>query len=612
MAGRSDRARPERGSIRFVAQQTELTVCNRWSRGEFTGPPRFGFPRQVGFDGEHGFGDSIMNQIESKVRSARRRLVLGRFGQALCVSLFAALVVATIAVAIPALKVMPVDFHRWAYAWVGGGALAALVAAAAYAWLTAPSLESVAMEVDRRYGLRERLSSSLTLDKEDRDSDFGVALLADAEKRAGQLDVSDRFGLKPSRLGWLPVAIVPILAIVLMLVEPMSESSASVAREKNSVEVEQVKTVANQLKKRIQQQKRKAEAEGLKEAQEIFEKMEADLDKIASRQDMNRKEAMIAMNDLKKQLEERREQLGSSEQMRRAMSQMKGLESGPGEKVAKSIEKGEFGKAEEMVKQLASKMRDGSLSEQEKEQLQKQIEAMRDAMEKAAEAHEQQKQELQRQIEQARREGRGEDAAKLQQQLNQLQQKDAQMQQMGQMAEAMSKAAKAMKQGEGAQAADALQQMAEQLGEMQQEMSELEDLESALDQLSQSKNQMRCDKCGGAGCQQCQGSGMQFGMGQNRGEGSGMGSGSGSGDRPEQEEDTNTYDTQVRGDVKRGKAIIAGFADGANRKGVTREDLKNAIQSSLSEESDPAENQTLPRTEREHARQYFDQLREGE
>ncbi len=33
-----------------------------------------------------------MNRIETKVRSARRRLILGRFGQALCVTLFAALI----------------------------------------------------------------------------------------------------------------------------------------------------------------------------------------------------------------------------------------------------------------------------------------------------------------------------------------------------------------------------------------------------------------------------------------------------------------------------------------------------------------------------------------
>ena len=260
-----------------------------------------------------------------------------------------------------------------------------------------------------------------------------------------------------------------------MLVEPMSESSASSADKADAVEVKQVRTVASQLKKRIQQQRRKAESEGLKEAKEMYEKMEADLDKIAKRENMNRKDAMIAMNDLKKQLEERRDQLGSSEQMRRALSQMKGIEAGPGEKVAKSIERGNFGQAKEMAKQLASKMRDGKLSEKEKEQLKKQVEQMKQAMQKAVQEHEQKKQDLKQQIEKARKEGRGDDAAKMQQKLNQMQQKDSQMQQMKQMAEAMSQASKAMQQGDASQAADALEQMADQLGDMQQEMSELED-----------------------------------------------------------------------------------------------------------------------------------------
>lgn len=551
-----------------------------------------------------------MNRVERKVRSARRRVILGRFGHALCITLFAALIVATLAIALPALRVMDIDFTTWAYSWIGGCSLAAVIAAAVYSVVTAPSVESVATEVDIRFGLRERLSSSMTLHDEDRDSAFGLALVADAEKRADQLAVADRFSLKPTKLGWLPISIIPVLAIVFLLVEPMSESNAASDIKTDAVETQQVQTVAAQLKKRIQQQRRKAEAEDLKEAQQLFEKMESELDKITKRQNLNKKDAMIAMNDLKKELEERREQLGSPEQLRRAMSQMKGLESGPGEKVAKSIEKGEFSKAKEMVKDLASKMRDGELGEKEKEQLKKQIEQMKKAMEKAVAEHEKKKEELKQQIEQARKDGRGQDAAKMQQQLNALQQKDSQMQQMSKMAEAMSKAQQAMQQGDGKQAADALEQMADQLGEMQQEMSELEDLQSALDQLSQSKNQMRCEKCGGAGCQQCQGMGQgMFGQGDN---GDGLGSGRrGYGDRPEQEENTNTYETQVRGQVKKGKAIIAGFADGPNRKGVTREDVKQAIQGSLTEESDPTENQTLPRTEREHAQQYFDSLRDG-
>ena len=553
-----------------------------------------------------------MNRIESKVQSARRRMILGRFGQALCISLFAALVLATVAIAVPALRVIDVDYKTWVYAWVGGSAVIAFLIAGAYALMTAPTPEAVAAEVDHRFGLRERLSSSMMLGEGERDTAFGMALSADADKRANQLEVSDQFALKPNKLGWLPIAILPILAIVLALVEPMTSADADLANKPDALEVKQVKTVATQLKKRIQQQRRKAESEGLKEAKEMYEKMEADLDKIAKRPSMNKKDAMIAMNDMKKKLEERRDQLGSSEQMQRALSQMKGIESGPGEKVAKSIAKGNFAEAEKSVKQLAAKMRDGKLSPKEKEQLKKQVEQMKNAMKKAVQEHEQKKQELKEKIEQARKEGRGNDAAKMQQQLNQMQQKDSQMQKMGQMAEAMSQAAEAMKQGNGEQAADALEQMADQLGEMGDEMSELEDLESAMDQLSQSKNQMRCEKCGGGGCEQCQGSGMNPGFGQGQdGQGFGMGRGNGAGDRPEQEEDTNTYETQVRGDVKKGRAIIAGFADGPNRKGVSREDVKHAIESAISDESDPTENQTLPRTEREHAQQYFDQLREG-
>lgn len=555
-----------------------------------------------------------MKQIESKIRSARRRMVLAQFGQGLCVTLFAALLVATLAIALPAMRMVPVQFDTWVYAWIGGSALAGLLAAIAYAFAKAPSLESVAAEVDSRFGLRERLSSSMMLESGQRDTDFGIALLADAEKRADCLEMSDQFPLKPSRLGWLPVSIVPVLAVVLMLVEPISQSNASSTAKIDVSELKQVKTVASQLKKRLEQQKRKAEAAGLKEAQELFQKMEADLDKISQRSDLNRKEAMIAMNDLKKQLEERRDQLGSSEQMQRAMSQLKGLDSGPAEKAAKSIEKGDFGQAKEMVKQLASKMRDGALSDQEKQQLQKQIEKMQQALQDAADSHEQKKDDLKRQIEQARNEGRGAEAAQLQQQLNQMQQMDSQMQQMQQMAESLAQASDAMKQGDSSKASEALEEMAEQLNDMQQEMSELKDLESAMDELSQSKSQMRCQSCGGAGCKQCQGNGMQGGQNRMRGgngQGDGLGKGSGFGDRPETEEDTNTYDTQVRGDAKKGKAIMAGFADGPNRKGITREDVKHAIQGSLSEESDPTENQTLPRTEREHAQQYFDRLREG-
>ena len=491
-----------------------------------------------------------MNAIESKVNAARRRIILGLFGRAFCVSLFVALIVATIAIALPALRVMEIDFDVWTKGWLLGSIGAALVAATVYAFIKAPSSQSVAAEVDRRFGLRERLSSSMGLPGRDRESDFGIALQQDAAHRAEHLAIADRFKLKPNKLGWLPIAIVPVLAIVMMLVEPMQPTNASSSDPVNKIEMKQVKTVAKKLKKRIEQQKRKADSQGLTEAKEMYEKMESDLDKLVNKKSMNRKDAMIAINDLKKQLDDRRKELGSADQMRKALSQMKGLQSGPGEKVAKAIEQGEFGKAEDLVKQLAKKMKDGKLSDQEKKQLEKQVKQMADAMKKAAKDHEQKKQALKEKIEKAKQEGRGADAAKMQQEMNQMQQKDSQMQKMGQMGQAMKQASDAMKSGDAQAAADAMESMADQLGEMSQEMSELEDLESAMGDLSQSKSQMRCQGCQGDGCKQCQGGG--FGEGEKPG--NGMGRGSGKGDRPEAEGDTNTYETQVRGKVRKGQS----------------------------------------------------------
>ncbi|MDV6028635.1 MAG: hypothetical protein F9B45_00690 [Phycisphaera sp. RhM] len=550
-----------------------------------------------------------MNRIESQVRNARRRLILGNFGRALCLALFAALIVATIACAVPGIRALDVDVETWNLAWIVGSIVVAVAGALVYALATAPSRDRVALEVDKRFGLSERLSSSLSMSAADRESEFGLAVISDADRRADKIKIAEKFGYQPSRLGWLPLAITPILVLVLILVDPATPVAPDGNNEIDPAVAAQVKRASLQLKKRIAQQKRNAEAKGLQDAKDLFEKLEKDLNQITEKKNIDRKEAMIALNDLKKQLEERREQLGSSDQMRKAMAQMNSLQAGPANEAAQSIAKGDFGKAEQVMRKLAQKMKDGTLSDKEKEQLQKQVQQLKDQLEKAIAEQKRKQAELKEKIEQAKREGRSEDAAKMQQQLNEMQQQSKQQsQQMQQMADKLGQAAQAMQNGDSKQAANALDAMADQLGDMQQEMSELQDLEDAMNDLSQSKEQMRCSSCGGGGCQQCQG----MGMGEGDKPGDGLGEGAGQGDRPEEEGDTNTYETQVRGQVKKGKAVISGFADGPNRKGISREDVKRAIESSFSEESDPLENQQLPRTEREHAMDYFNKLRAGE
>jgi hypothetical protein len=567
--------------------------------------------------------------VLEKVREARRRLIVGRFGNTLNFTLFAALLISTIAIA--AMAIVPLSQiataiglpvpesgealqpQQWILGWVIGTVVLAILVSFLHAFLRAPSLNDVAAEIDRRFGLRERLSSSLAVSsvaphgRPFAETRFSEALQDDAARRAEKLRIADKFPLQAGRAVWLPLSIIPILAVMIGVVQPAVPATQSLAATVDSAEVRQVKAVAAELKKRIAEQRRVSEAKGLKEAQELFEKMERQLDKITGSQSLNRKDALIELNEIKDQIQERKDRIGSPEQLRKTLSQMKGLEGGPAEKIADQIQQGDFGKAAEEIRKLAEQIKDGKLSEEQQQKLAEQTKKLAEQMKEAVKQHEQKKEELQKKIEQAKQEGRSEDAAKLQQKLNEAEAADSQMQQMQKMAEAMQNAADAMQEGDAKAAADAMQQMSEELGEMAEAMGELEELQSALDDLKQSKDQMNCKGCNGEGCQQCMGNG--FGEGEKPG--SGMGRGAGKGDRPEEEDDTNTYDTQVRGDVKRGRAVIAGFADGPNRKGITREGIKSVIESSMSEESDPMEDQVLPRDEREQTRQYFDSLRDG-
>jgi len=559
-----------------------------------------------------------MDAIERQVIAARRRLMLGQFGKLLCWALTICWFIAATAIVSRAIWVLPSwlgasDQKSWSIAWITGASVVAFLASAFWTVIGRPSLPSVAATIDDRFGMKQRLGSVLTMGSSDRETPMGKALVEDASTRAARLHIADRFSLKPTKLGWLPLAPALLIAVALSFGPAVATIASSKLTPAMQAQVEQIKKSTESLKKKIRDQREKAEAAGLKDAAQMFTKMEADMEKMSKRESIDPKEAMIAINDLKKQLDERRKELGSPDSMKKALAKMSESEKGPAESIVKAMKEGDFGDAKKAAKTLAEKIKNNDLSNQEKAALQKQVEQLRDQMKQAAEAHEAEKQQLQQQIEEARRDGRSDDAAKLQQKLNEIETKDGQMQKMQQMAEAMNEAAEAMANGDSERAAEAMQGMAEQLGDMQEAMEQLQDIEETLDTLSQSKDQMRCQKCSGQGCEKCQsqGQGQDGQDGESKGKGGskyGLGKGSGlSG--PEDNADGQSYESQVRGDPKKGRGLNAGNADGPNRKGVTREDVKQAVLSAEREQSDPMANQNLPRTEREHATEYFDRLR---
>jgi hypothetical protein len=99
--------------------------------------------------------------------------------------------------------------------------------------------------------------------------------------------------------------------------------------------------------------------------------------------------------------------------------------------------------------------------------------------------------------------------------------------------------------------------------------------------------------------------------GEGEGEGDGEGEGRGVGDRAEKETGVKEYDAQVREQMRKGETVSGGESKGRNRKGISREELQEAVRSSKPDAPDAIENLDLPKAAREQLREYFDSLRDG-
>ena len=126
-------------------------------------------------------------------------------------------------------------------------------------------------------------------------------------------------------------------------------------------------------------------------------------------------------------------------------------------------------------------------------------------------------------------------------------------------------------------------------------------LDDAMQQLAQARERMTCPNCGGAGCEECQGQ-----------PGQGLGRGRGDGARPERKTDTRFYDSQAKQKVGQGSAAVVDTVEGPNVKGDVRQQIQQQVDSARRGATDPLSGRHMPRKRGEQAKEYFDDLREGE
>ncbi|MDA7903989.1 hypothetical protein N9B31_10040, partial [Mariniblastus sp.] len=568
-----------------------------------------------------------VNKIRQKVAQARRRIVIGYFFNVLTWWVFSCLLLAAIGLAVPKIWYLSFlqsesSYQNWVYSWIAGGALLGILIPLLVTWRKTASQLSAAIEVDRRFGLKERLSSALTLEDKIAETSVGQALLNDAADQAEIIDVRDEFRYQPTARAFLPI--IPVLLLFGIMMIPNAEKKAG-ASEPDRTDSKQVEIAIKELKKQIEQKRKERITKGLKDADGKVKALEKKFDKLIDEKDSGKKDTLIKLNDIKKQIAERQKELGSSKELKESLNKLKDAGEGPAKELADAMSKGDMAEAKKAVKDLVNKLKAGELSEIEKKKLVKDLKKMAEELKKAAQEHQAEKKKLEEQIKKAVKEGDLDKAAQLQQKLDEKKAMDQQQEKLKQMGQKLADCADCMKPGgkPGApkpgqkpgqkgeqgdpqqqdaakQAGEALEDLAKQMEQMQQEMGEME----ALEDLEQMANDCKDGLAEGGK------NGQGKGDGPPKWQDWAKGGGRGAGQRDLEKGDTGTFKSKVKGKLQQGQTVVTGTADGKNLVGRSVSETRDLIQASISQESDPLENQKMSRIQREHAQQYFKSLRD--
>ncbi len=519
-----------------------------------------------------------------------RRLFIQKLVDALAWSWAGALLVAAVWFLVqPYALGQQSEWLRWT---VAGGLLGiSTVAAVVVAILQAPNQLTAALELDGRFGLRERVTTSMTLDRYSRDTSAAAALLEDVNHRVAGLDVSDRF---PVRMRWNAVLLPAgglLLAVIAFFYNPTFTIAITPPEEEGKKVVENKQDIDKAIKelrdKRDQKKSEKADTDKIEPTDDELKNL---LNKPHDTKDDVR-DRVKDINKLEAKAEQKKDEIAQKAQaMRDQLKQINKnnggeMKDGPAKKLQEAMDKGDFNKAQEEVEKLRKKMEEGKLDEKEKEQLKEQLKAMKDKMEQAANPDKQEEK-----LKELKREGKideeqfnkgMENVKKNREGLT-----DEDRKNLEDVAEALKDAEKAMREGDGAKADEALKR-AGQAMKKSDDLDQMNDAQDQLDQLADLKGR------------------MMRGMNGNPVPGAG--------NRPEGDpHETNSFRTKIKGDFDpKGQKELTGLANGPAFKKKSEKEIAGDIKQASQEAPEAIERQRIPRAASDMAKGYFENIRKG-
>lgn len=549
-----------------------------------------------------------MDKIYSQVSKARRYLWLQTAFAVLPGWLLVSFSIAFLAMLIPKIFYIPFTFETWGRNGLVAATALALLGTLVHAWMLRPSLRSSAIELDRRFQLRERVSSALDLTPDDQQTPIGSALVQDAIRQVERIDVRDQFPLRFKAS--TPWVLLPVLAcIALFWVPDVGQTVENDLAIDSKERIQNVKAQTKPVLDQVKKLRNDLEEKGLQEAADEFKKLEKKLEDLQKSEKSDVKKLLADFNEIKREMEQRKDSLGSSDTLKKAMENLKKMDQGPADKMAESLQKGDFKQASKELDKMLENMKSGKLSDQQKEQLAKQLEQMEKALQKVAQEQREAVDQLKKELENAEKSGNLEKTAQLRKKLEQAEKSLSKCEQCQSMSEQLAKASQAMKDGNMQDAQQAMEEMMEQLEQMSMDSEALAELQEMMEEMQNAKNSSNCKSCSGEGCAQCNGKGKGKNDGESRFTKNSKGEGQGEGDREEEENGTKDFDSQVREQMRKGETVFGGKVGGPNRKGITKEEAREAILNAAAEDPEAIESLVLPKAQREQQREYFERLR---
>jgi hypothetical protein len=556
-----------------------------------------------------------MNDIRTVLRIAARRLEAATFLGV--VNVTAVVVGALVLLLLAAERAGPGGIFPWA--WLLPALVGAGLALATMAWSRRrPTEIQVALAVDERLELREKLSTALHCAK--RDDPFACAAVEDAVAAARDPKMREmlvrRFAVRSPRRWWAgPLAVA--LAAGLWFVPPLDLFAAEPPAPGADLAdtVTQRDQAITAVVQRIRENPKLSE-ELSRELGELT-KEGTDPDALKTRQDIHR-DAIKKLTDLNKKLDDivNGEKGKTAESVEQALSQLKTPAEGPAKELAEAMARGDFKGAQEALAKIQKELQEGKLDDAQKQQLAEQMAGIAQQLEQLAQGQ----QDLEAALQQA---GLNPELAKSpqalqqaieqnqnlnEQQKQQLQQMAQAQQQAQQMCQGLGQACGQMAQGLMQQGQGQVGQAGPPGGQLGEQLTRLEQLQQLLSEAkaAQGACQGQCQGLGqGLALQQAMQAWRQGGAGGafgNRGQGQG-------GKAPIAP--TPTAGTSVKSPTKNtgGDIIAREFIDGPVTVGESRAQLQ-AVAEAVTEGYDEAQadEQIPPRYWEAHLH-YFGELK---